>query len=78
MPQGASSALDSLVLIKSKEKSEIIQGFDYPLLDASTFDYLGFTSDQDIKDRCIEVLGEYGLGSVDRAAFTGRSTCTLA
>ena len=59
------------VLVKSKLGSTITTNNDDVLIDFVTFDFLGFSCDDDVKKECIQVLDEVGCGSCGPRGFYG-------
>ena len=62
---------NDIVLIKKKLGSTITTNDDDVLIDFVTFDFLGFSCDDDIKEQCVQVLDEVGCGSCGPRGFYG-------
>jgi serine palmitoyltransferase len=62
---------NDIVLIKQKLGATITTNNDDVLIDFVTFDFLGFSCDDDVKEQCVATLDAVGCGSCGPRGFYG-------
>lgn len=66
-----SGGIGDTVIVKQKLGATVVTDSDDTLIDFVTFDFLGFSCDEDIKQECIQVLDNVGCGSCGPRGFYG-------
>lgn len=62
---------DDLLVVESRDGTRVkVEGYG-EMLDVASFDFLGFSTDADVKEECIQVLNTYGCGSCGPRGFYG-------